>query len=195
MAYRKDKMTKPLNLAQWEAWSRVPAGDRKKVKKEVAEFVKDSIFDAVGSAKSPVSGGRYKSSLSKGYLKEKRKYSSSLIANMELTGDMLDSMTWKDLGGSSLEVGFFDPQEAAKAHGHNTGWGPLPERKFIPRAGEKFKRDIQSGIAEIIKEHATQEPRKKPERIEVQPDTLEVTATPAATGLTALDFLFGDISG
>lgn len=159
MAMRPDKVTKRINLSEFPDWEQVPASKREEVKAEVSEFIIDSILEAVASQRTPVAGGKYKKGLSPAYREFKKTQSSSVTANMELTGDMLDSLTWEDLGGNSLEVGFFDPTEAAKAHGHTTGARNLPKRQIIPSAKENFKRRIDDGIKGIVAEFAEE---KKP---------------------------------
>lgn len=130
-------------------------GKRDKVKalNEIADYVRDEILQYVGDGKSPVSGGEWKRGLSKEYKERKGELSSSTIANMELTGDMLDALEARVVG-NKIKVGWFGGEEAAKADGHNnfSGESSLPTRQSIPREGETFKRDIVQGIKAIAKE-------------------------------------------
>ena len=148
------KVTKRLNLRGYEGFTDLTPAQKAEVKSEVADFVKESILDYVGEAKSPVNGRAFKG-LSKDYKKVKGKLSSSRIANLELTGDMLDSLDYQ-IYRDGVEVGIFDSQEALKADNHNkfssaSKRTALPKRQFIPNKGESFTRDIESEIGEIIK--------------------------------------------
>ena len=177
----KTKVTKPLNLSEFSDWALVPKGDRDTVKAEVAEFVIDSILDALGDATSPVLDAGKFDPLSSKYAKFKKGFSSSGTANMELTGEMLDALTWKNLGGNSLEVGWLDAEQAGKAHGHTTGYKHLPERKLMPNAKEHFEDDIETGIGEIIASFA-----------EEPDDQDDQTSDPITPQISAAAETFGD---
>lgn len=127
--------------------------DKAKALTEIADFVRDEILQYVGDGKSPVFGGEWKKSLSKEYKERKGELSSSTIANMELTGDLLDALEARVVG-NKIKVGWFGGEEAAKADGHNnfSGESSLPTRQSIPKEGETFKRDIVQGIKAIAKE-------------------------------------------
>lgn len=64
--------------------------------------------------------------------------------NLELSGDMLDSLTFKKTAGG-ITVGIFDGTQAEKAKGHQSGdpEKALPKRRFLPAAkGEKFNTTL-----------------------------------------------------
>lgn len=132
------------------------ASEKRELKELIGQFVVDSILDRTGSAKTSVSGGEYKASLSKKYKRLKDELGGQLFANLELEGDMLSSLTYEDGGGNSIKVGIFDGDQAAKAYGHNTGFKGHPtikggpKRQFIPAPDEEFARPIMSGIKDII---------------------------------------------
>ena len=132
----------------------IPRSDRDKVKEEVGNYLIEAILTEVGRGESPVKGGSWKRQLSPTYKKVKSKYSNKLIANMELHGDMLDSLEFKPTK-SGVEVGIFDKSQVPKADGHNnfSGKSKLPERRFIPKGDQKFKSDIINEIASIITNH------------------------------------------
>jgi len=131
--------------------SDVPSEDRDQVKEDVGNYLVEAILTEVSKGNSPVKGGAWKKTLSPSYKKVKSKYSSKLIANMELTGDMLDALEFK-VTRSGVEVGIFDPSQVPKADGHNnfSGDSKLPERRFIPDESQKFKSDIVNEVASII---------------------------------------------
>lgn len=129
-----------------------PKKNINKIKKEIAEFVLDQVLNNVGHGKSPVKGEAWKKSLSPNYKKVKSKLSSSSIANMELTGSMLDRLEVKQIKDGDLELRIVG-READKADGHCQLSGRksrLPKRRFIPSQNQTFKNEIISGIKDII---------------------------------------------
>lgn len=130
-----------------------PAGaSKREILKEISEFVVESVLDKVGETNSPVSGrGKFKA-LSPKYKKIKDDIGPP-IPNLELDGDMLDSLKAPIKGSTiTLKVGF---KENDKADGHCnfSGKSKIPTRRFIPKAkqGETFKKDIISGMRRLIK--------------------------------------------
>lgn len=129
--------------------------DRKDVKEArdlVADFVKESVLSDIGSAKSPVSGGRWKRSLTKEYAKEK----GSRTANLELSGVMLDQLKVIQKKGNTLSLEIKGSQ-AGKADGNNRGtYGKKftklkNAREFIPRGKKTLTKEIWDGIKDILK--------------------------------------------
>lgn len=130
----------------------IPKGKLADIKAQIGRYIVEEILQHVGDGKTPVRGGKYKRSLSKEYKKRKAEISSSLFANMELEGDMLNSLVFKKHRGSEISVGIWDSKEAAKADGHNnhSGKSKLPPREFIPKDDQTFKKSIIDGMKEII---------------------------------------------
>lgn len=154
MARYVDKVTYELDLSG--KLNNIVKSEVKQTLEEVGGYLVEQILENCGRAKTSVANGAWKSSLSPAYKKRKGDQSSSLIANMELTGDMLDSLTFKT-NGKKIEIGIFDYNEAQKADNHNKFSGAskgtnVPQRQFIPRKGEKFSRDILSEINQIIED-------------------------------------------
>lgn len=192
----KTQVSKTINLLSYDEWLRVDPNEQAAAKAEIAEFVVDSILDAVGEAKSPVARGAWKASLSKEYAKFKRGFSSSGIANMELHGDMLDALE-SVIGSDSIEVGIFRDKEAIKAYNHNTG-DTLPKRQFIPKENQKFKADIEAGIREIMRDYEAEEVDVPEERDEAEINLgsgeLPTQRQPANTSADLLfSFSFADL--
>jgi len=124
------------------------------IKRDVGNFLIDTILESVAEQKTPVSGEKYKASLSREYKKRKQAEGGSSVADMELFGDMLDSLKFKNTS-TGIEIGWFGKQ-ANKADGHLHFSGRdsfAPRRRFIPGEGQKFKRDVESEIQRIIAEH------------------------------------------
>ena len=141
--------------------------NKKAAIEEVGEFIRDSILDHVGEAKTPIDGGKNFSPLSESYKKIKSKISGNTTANMELFGDMLDSLEYKtNAKTGELTIGIFDEDEAIKAYGHHTAFKghPNPEmrkrknrRQFIPNSGQRFNDEITRGIQRILDEYASED--------------------------------------
>ena len=142
--------------------SSVPQSNKEDAKSAIKQFVLESVLSYVGEGKSPVSGNGWKKSLAKDYLKYKKEFSSAGFANMELHGDMLDALDVVD-DGDNLTLLVDDESQAGKSDGHNQHYDRpfegFPKRRFIPKNkdGETFKREIESGIKDIISEFETNE--------------------------------------
>lgn len=105
----------------------------------------------MGDAKSPVTGRNFKA-LDKDYAKRKADVARP-IANLELSGDMLDALDY-EIKGNEIEIGIWG-DEAPKADGHNnhSGDSSLPTRRFIPKQGEdNFRPSILQQVKSIIEE-------------------------------------------
>lgn len=108
------------------------------------------MISSLHNAKSPVAGEAWPA-LKKDYKKLKTEEGNPPIANMELHGDMLDSLTYKETK-DGIELGFFDEQ-AWKADGHlkfSGKEGTAPQRRFLPGEGEEFISSIQKEVEKII---------------------------------------------
>ena len=138
--------------------------NKRRAAKEIQTFIVEAVLADIGDGTSPVQGGDWKRGLSKDYKKEKGKVSSSVFANLELTGDMLDSLDVRIVSGKkmSLEV---PASQAQKADGNNRGtYGkgtrtqPKRARTFIPyKKGQTFTKEIWEGINGIIEEFAEED--------------------------------------
>lgn len=133
--------------------SKVPPKDRAEVKKEVGNYVLEKTLEETGRQQSIVTGRQWKR-LSKDYKKLKQKVASGK-ANLELSGDMLDSLKFKNTR-DGVEVGVFTTKQAKKADGHcHTevfGTSKLPPRKFIPKQEEGYRPGVVKEINNIVKE-------------------------------------------
>ena len=134
--------------------SDVPSSDRSKALREVGQYLVEAILSDVGDTRSPVTGRMFKK-LSADYAEKKSEESSSPVANLELSGDMLDSLDFKVVG-DKVEVGIWG-SEADKADGHcnHSGKSDLPERRFIPAKGENFRPEIRGEVESILESYAT----------------------------------------
>lgn len=154
MAIDLTKIAKEIKLDL----SEIPRENRSTVKREVGQYVVDEILRHVSTGNSPVGGrGKFKT-LNKEYAEDQK--GGNRNPNLELEGDLLDSLTFKNTK-SGVEVGIFKSKEVPKADGHNnfTGKSKLPTRRFIPDESESFKRNIEKGIKDIVNEY---KPREAP---------------------------------
>ena len=129
---------------------KVPKKIRSRVQREVGDFLVEQTLLSLGEAKTPISGAPFKKSLSKEYRKEKTSAGRSGVADLEFTGDMKDSFRYKPTD-TGIKIGHFN-KEASKADGHNnfSGESTLPERRYLPKEGERYKKDIQAEIDKIV---------------------------------------------
>lgn len=132
-----------------------PRGANKKaILRECGDLVHESVLDYVGGQNSPVQGyGRFKG-LSKKYKKQKSKIASP-VPNLELEGDLLDSLK-VPVRGDKLVLKV-SPSQNDKADGHCnfSGKSKLPLRRFIPnrKDDETFKQPIVNKMRRIIKSY------------------------------------------
>jgi len=122
-----------------------------KIKAEVGEYLVEQTLIAVSEAASPVSGEKWKKTLSPEYRDQKRDDGRGTTANMENRGDMLDALSFKPTS-KGVEIGVFGHGEAKKADGHNnfSGDSELPQRRFIPAEGQNYKMKIEAEVNKII---------------------------------------------
>lgn len=134
--------------------SDVPPADRADVLDEVADALVEGALDMIGEGRSPVYGTKWKG-LSKIYKRRKLEEGGKPIANLELSGDLLDALEAKvrRVGPIGVvEYGIFDQDQVDKADGHNnlSGNSSLPLRRFVPGPGEGFADRIQSRVDQIV---------------------------------------------
>jgi len=103
----------------------------------------------VASKTSPVTGEKFQT-LSKEYKKTKQANGLNGVADLQFSGDMLDSLDF-NVTKTGIEIGVFGV-DAPKADGHNnlSGDSKLPTRQFIPAEGEGFVSSIEREVDRII---------------------------------------------
>lgn len=125
---------------------------KKRIQSDVGDLIIESVLASVAGARSPVSGETFRA-LSRDYKAFKKAEGGSGIPDMELSGKMLNALTYKPTD-SGLEVGFFGGQ-AWKADGHLKFSGKennTPQRRFLPGEGQQFKADLQRRIDSMVKD-------------------------------------------
>lgn len=142
----KAKTTTQIQLPIADLPDRIQA----RVKRDVGEYIVESVLKTVAGAESPVKGEDWPA-LSTKYKAKKEAEGLAGEANMEFEGDMLDSLSFEETR-DGVEVGIFG-KEAWKADGHlkfSGEEGMAPRRRFLPGEGQEFDSAIQDGIEEII---------------------------------------------
>ena len=126
--------------------------DVEDIMSDVEDLVKEKVLSYVGDGVSPVKGRGAFKQLTEDYSKEMKH--GSRKPNLELEGDLLDSVT-VIRSGRKLRLTVGDDQ-MPKADGHNnfSGDSKIPTRRFIPyeKDGETFKSDILKDIRSIVLE-------------------------------------------
>jgi len=170
MAISLTKISKNITLDLKD----VPPSQRATVKREVGEFVVEEILRSVSAGDSPVAGRNKFKRLNRDYADAEK--GGNTTPNLELDGDMLDSLTFKN-STKGVQVGIFAASEVPKADGHNnfSGKSKLPTRRFVPDKSEKFDADIERGITAIVNEFRVR-PTRTATRIGTTVQAAEVTA-------------------
>lgn len=134
----------------------VPKSARREAREAVASYLQEEILNYIGEGRSPVAGGVWRRKLTPEYLKKKEQESGAGFANLELSGELLDSLTVTVRGSKVvLDVG---SDQYGKAEGHITGQygdGKMKadyRRQFLPQGDEEFKKSIQDNIKRILRE-------------------------------------------
>lgn len=145
-----------------ETGIKVPKDKKEEAQSRIQDFVKEQVLSYVGEGKSPVQGGPWKRSLSPEYKKEKSKVSSATFANLELSGDTLDSLDVRAVNSETISLEIANKAQAGIAEGNNIGsYGGAPDeskaRRFIPLKGETFKKPIIDGIKKILRDYGDED--------------------------------------
>lgn len=128
---------------------------RKQIESKVKDIVLTEVIEKMGEGVSPVTGRKIKKKfkkLSEDYLIKKEELGGTPEANLELSGDLKNSLRVKKKGDELILTVLSDQQPKADGHNNFSGKSSLPERKFIPNAkkGETFSRDIRDTIKSFI---------------------------------------------
>lgn len=130
----------------------IPKDKRREALQAAADLIKTEMLDYIGEGKSPVSGGKWIRGLTKEYAKKKSEESGADFANLELSGDLLDSLSVEATSSSiTIDVG---SDQKDKAEGHLSGlYGEhsrIRPRQFMPQGDETFKRSIISKLKDLL---------------------------------------------
>jgi phage gpG-like protein len=160
-------------------------------KKKVAQRIIDEIIKRADENKSI--DGRRLASYDDDYVKsdEFKAYGKSKNdVDMNLTGNMLNMLTIKEVDSDTAVIGWTDKDNNGKAHGHMTGangTGKLPVREFFG-ANQKLLEEIKDLFYEEL-------PKKDDENNRETLSALEILARAEALNsrpTSYLDFFWGD---
>lgn len=152
MAITKTEIWKEIKpkLPSW-----LDEDERKELNEEIGDYVVTTMLDLLGDGVSPVTGAAF-TKLKDDYANKEK--GGDNTPNLELEGDMLSALTY-EADEYGVKIGIWEPEEAIKAYGHNTGFeghpwleGKVKPRKLIPNGKEKFASVINEGIDQIIQE-------------------------------------------
>lgn len=154
-----DKPFKPYVLELDEFGIEIPKKKMRDALNEVASFLEIELLNYYEGLNSPVSGGKWRSQLTKEYARKKAQEVGSTVANLELSGDLLNSLKITPKIRANEIVIDVGKREYGKSEGHITGQygkGKMEKdyrRQFLPQGNEKFKRGILTNIKNILKEY------------------------------------------
>lgn len=126
---------------------------QKAARQAVARFVRSQVLDHMENSESPVSGGRWKKSLSEKYSKKVGKE----VADLWESGALRSALNVVEKKGNTLSLQVSGSQ-AGKADGNNRGtYGKSSRsnlknaREFIPRGNKTLNQEIREGIKEVLR--------------------------------------------
>ena len=129
----------------------LPLKIKKKVAKDVGQYLIEQTLMDVNSSKSPVDGyGSFDPLTSKEYKLKKKGEVGNTRADLQLSGETLDALDFK-VTEDGLTIGVFgDRAPIADGHNNLSGKSELPVRRFIPGEGESYRPAIQQEFDRII---------------------------------------------
>ena len=146
------------------------------VKEEIGEYLVEQILASTAESKSPVAGYGKFPALSKDYKAEKEESGRAGVPNLDFEGDMLSALSF-EITEEGIKIGIFGDQ-APKADGHNnfSGQSQLPLRRFLPDAGEGFRKEIDAEIQSILADKAVEAAADDLDEAEIE-EALDVVDT------------------
>lgn len=135
---------------------KVPKENLEQALEDVATFIKEKVLLNTGKGAPSVNGGRFVRDLTPEYRKHKRAEGGSGVADLELTGDLLDAFE-TSVSGRRVYLDITDEDQHGKAEGHLTGkYGEHSRtrpRQFMPQGTQKLSSDIMEGVKEILQQY------------------------------------------
>src|SRR3990172_3509015 len=90
---------------------KIDPDDIEKAREDIADFVKEMVLSKIGDGESPVRNGQWTRGLTTGYKKIKGEISSNNFANLELSGELVDSLDVRSKGDTRLVLDVGSDQE------------------------------------------------------------------------------------
>ena len=152
MPITKSKISYTYDLQEEFDKADVKPSKRKELSEIIGLTILDEIVSYLDKGISPVSGGKYKRTLSKEYKKQKTSAGKKSFADMQLTDSMLDNLKI-DATKKDVSIKITDKTEKLKAYNHNKG-DTLPVRQWLPddQEDQTLKRTITKKIKDLIQD-------------------------------------------
>lgn len=149
----KTELTSTLDLSS--ELSGLSKSARLDALEEVGEFLVEQTLVNAAESSSLVKGEKIPALTSKQYKLKKRAEVGNSSANLELSGEMLDSVDYK-VSGETVTIGVFG-DAALRADGHNnfSGKSSLPKRRIFPAEGQEYKDQVMREVRRIIADYKT----------------------------------------
>lgn len=127
--------------------------DRSDAIAEIGEFLVEQTLVNAAESTSLVKGEVIPALTSKPYKLKKRDEVGNAKANLELSGEMMDSVDFRS-SGQSITIGVFG-DAALRADGHNnfSGKSGLPRRRIFPDEGQEYKQSVKREIDRIVSDY------------------------------------------
>lgn len=127
--------------------------DRSAAIAEIGEFLVEQTLVNAAEGASIVKGESIPALTSKPYKLKKRDEVGNAKANLELSGEMLDSVDFRS-SGTSITIGVYG-EAALRADGHNnfSGKSSLPKRRIFPDEGQQYKSGVLKEISRIVSDY------------------------------------------
>ena len=166
--FKKTKVQQKINLKEEFG---VDVSDRPDLAEALGQAIIDKMVTRTKASKgmqfSGNGAGREIDLSSKKYSKEYKDsrefkaFGKTNKVNLTLTGDMLGQIDITKLKGNSVTIGWDDPEENGKAHGHSTGKNgkaPKMKRPFFgvnKKELKGLKKEFKSDLNKVLKEEQT----------------------------------------
>lgn len=134
-----------------------PETIKKKVRRDVGDYLVEQVLSHVAESRSPVKGETFPA-LSKEYRRKKLAEGGTGKPDLTNEGSMMDDVTYRDAGDDKIKLGIFSSQ-AWKADGHVKFSGAdngIPKRRFLPDEGQTFKPEIEAEVEKIIADNVVE---------------------------------------
>ncbi len=155
----KSELSTTIDLS--DELSGLSRSERAAALSEIGEFLVEQTLVNASESKSLVKGEQIPALTSKQYKLKKRGEVGNAKANLELSGEMLDSVDF-NASGTSLTIGVYG-DAALRADGHNnfSGKSSLPKRRIFPDEGQQYKADVVKEIARIASDYKSEKVKAK----------------------------------
>lgn len=162
--FKKDKVSQRFDLKEMFG---VDVSAHPEIREAVAgtilEKIRERTLNGAGFGGAPFNFGVYSDEYAES-IEFQAAGKDQQEVNMSLSGDMLGLMDLIDQGGNSIEIGWEDPTQNAKAFNHNTG-DTVPKRPFFGLSKAEV-REISEELSDAVKEAAGSQQQSRDQFVE-----------------------------